>query len=109
MITNDFYKRMDYELTKRKVLANRFVEDARELIDTKGDLIDKKDEELFENIINEANKLLDENLILFAKEFNKDIEKVKSELLWDWWHINKFNVFKYLDKRYVDFITGKNS
>ena len=107
MIMNDFYKRIDYEFQKRKMLAQRFVEDARELLDDKGDLFDKKDEELFESIIIEANKILDDDLILFSKEFNEHMDKVKSELLWDWWHINKFDVFKYLDKKFVNFITGK--
>lgn len=107
MVTSDFYSRMDFEFTKRKMLAQRFVEDARELLDDKGDLFDKKDEELFESIIIEANKILDDDLILFSKEFNEHMDKVKSELLWDWWHINKFDVFKYLDKKYVDFIVGK--
>ena len=107
MITHDFYFRIESEFNRRKELATKFIEDARELIDSSGDLIDKKDEELFENIMREANELLDMDLIMFSKAFNKDIEKVKSELLWDWWHINKFNINKYLDKKYINFITGK--
>jgi hypothetical protein len=102
-VITDFHNKVLAEFDRRRNVAESYLERAKEFVGSDGELLNDKDLEVFDQIMREANAVLDVDFFAFTEEFYLHMKAVRSNMFWDWWK-TRYDLSQYIDKKYLDFI-----